>query len=141
MEHRMQPTRPRNLIPIASLLLLAISWVPVAVCTAMPACPMTAAATMGMDDMSGCHPGPAPEGDSCDLSRITEEPCCGITSEPAPPLVREVSAPISTPLPVAMAAPVSVVLTVATVGSVPHRTPAPKTFGRDLLSQHQAFLL
>lgn len=134
-------TRPGKLIPIASLLLLAISWVPVAVCSAMPACPMAAAAAAEMDGMSGCHPVSAPAGESWDASRIREIPCCGVTGQPAPPLVREVSAPSSTPSPVAAAAPVSVAAPVTATRPVPHRTPAPKIFGRDLLSQHQAFLL
>lgn len=134
-------TRPGKLIPIASLLLLAISWVPVAVCSAMPACPMAAAAAAEIDGMSGCHPVPEPAGDSCDASRIQKSPCCGITGQPAPPLVREVSVSTSTPTPMLAAAPVFVAAPVATAGPVPHRECVPKTFGRDLLSQHQAFLL
>jgi len=134
-------TRPGKLIPIASLLLLAIPWVPVAVCSAMPACPMAAAAAAEMDGMSGCHPVPAPAGESCDSTRIREIPCCGVTSQPAPSLVREVSGSTSTPLSVVAAAPVSVAAPVAAARPVPRRTPAAKIFGRDLLSRHQAFLL
>lgn len=134
-------TRAGKLIPIASLLVLAISGVPVAVCSAMPACPMTAAAAVAMEGMGGCHPVPASEGDSCDESRIRDLPCCELTSQPATPVARELSVHSSTPLPLMAAAPVFVPAPVATARSVSPRAPAPRIFGRDLLSRHQAFLL
>jgi hypothetical protein len=133
--------RAGMLIPIASLFLVALPWIPVAVCSAMPGCPMTAAHAAGIEGSGGCHPASAPESDSCDSSRITELPCCGVTRQPAPPVAREISVP-SSPSPPVVAAPIEpVVLAVAPSRPVSFQTPAPKTFGRDLLSRHQAFLL
>jgi hypothetical protein len=143
MGRRMQAAnmKARELIPLVSLLLVALPWIPVAVCSAMPACPMTAAHAAGMEALGGCHPTPASESDSCDGSRITDLPCCGVTGQPVPPLAREISVPSSPGSPV-VAAPIEpVVLAVAPSRRISLRTPAPKTFGRDLLSRHQAFLL
>lgn len=139
-------THSSKLIPIAALLLLAISWAPVAVCTAMPVCPMTSAQAagmdgMGMDGMGHCHSAQAPERDFCDSPQIEAAPCCDIDSQPAETGSDELLLTSSTSLPVAGTPVVAMVPTASPAPSPPDRTPAPKAFGRALLSQHQTFLL
>lgn len=135
MDTRMQS---RKLVPVALLLLLAISWGPAAECAVLPTCPMMAAGSAAMD---GCHPeGPAVDEPGQPPGR-TGSRCCAVSSQPVPTVALEISTPSATPLPVLTAVPIFMVVPVATTRSVCHRTPAPKISGRDLLSHHQAFLL
>lgn len=139
-------THPRvhssKLIPIASLLVLAISGIPVAVCSAMPGCPMTAADAVGMEAMTDCHPAQPAADVSCDAPQLTRISCCAFSTKAAPPVARDFSLPTPTPLPVVVAAkPASPVLAVASLRPRPHPEPRPGTHGRDLLSRHQSFLL
>lgn len=135
------PRHARKLIPIAMLLLLAISWIPVAVCTAMSGCPMMAAQAVGLEGMADCHATPAPEPDSQDSLRLEAAPCCYLDQQPAQPAQDEIPVTGSTALPVATPTVVARIPVASPEPSQPDRTPAPKIFGRALLSQHQAFLL
>lgn len=131
-------TQARMLTPIALLLLLAISWGPVAECAVLPTCPIMAT---DAEQTHGCHPaGPAAD-DSGELPELTRSTCCGVSSQTVPKVALDLSTPSTTPLPVLTAVPIFMVVPVATTRSVSHRTPAPKISGRDLLSHHQAFLL
>lgn len=135
MERRPQS---HKLIPVALLLLLAISWGPLAECAVLPTCPMM---TMDRAEMDGCHPtGPAASQgeDSLELTRI---PCCGVSNQAVPEITIEVSIPSSTPLSSVTATPATASVSAAPAQRSLDRTPPPKVFGRDLLSHHQAFLL
>ena len=135
-------TRPSKLIPIASLLVLAISGIPVAMCSAMAGCPMTAADGAGMEAMTDCHPAQPADDGACDTPRLTRISCCAFSTQAAPPVAHDMSAPTPTSLSVVVAAlPTSPIPVIAATRRSSHRESGPRTHGRDLLSQHQSFLL